>query len=472
MAQVANIVELVNALKSSSQGTLEKNFEAMDIARQVLMSILKAANKQETLAWVPIAVSLRESGYMDAFNLISNALQASIKKFLYAEASGLEITALSNALKDICQLNSIDPLSSLTNIIGSLLTNRIRQEQDRSKAGEAVSSLCSLQFEKSIAEKVEELKVEYSDCLMFPCEESKTQLASQFISSMSQLSDAGGIKSRNPKNDYCVTISHKYFEKGNERVQVIVKSYTADDQRTLEKFTKEANIYARLSGNMSCFLKFYGAFFDMEGQMHRYNIVVEHCTTDLRKDIANRALKGLRYSPEEMTSYTKTLIEGFTYMSRLSIFHRDIKPENILLSGRTPKIIDFDASYTLDEKYRDLTSARADTLIGTKNYFSPELQAELDSRREGRRNEEFLYDPLKSDVFSLGLTLLEMASLQYIGGLSGQRYGEILEIIRSLKYDDWFKDILASMLQQNPASRPKFSGLIPMIPANSTTIFV
>ncbi|KAJ7069432.1 ste7-like protein [Mycena amicta] len=85
------------------------------------------------------------------------------------------------------------------------------------------------------------------------------------------------------------------------------------------------------------------------------------------------------------------VLEGLTYLYDVHrIIHRDIKPSNILFnSAGEIKICDFGVS-------GELINSIADTFVGTSTYMSPE-------RIQGAQ-----YD-VKSDVWSLGISLIELA---------------------------------------------------------------
>ncbi|KAK7022141.1 Ste7-like protein [Favolaschia claudopus] len=85
------------------------------------------------------------------------------------------------------------------------------------------------------------------------------------------------------------------------------------------------------------------------------------------------------------------VLEGLTYLyDKHRIIHRDIKPSNILCnSAGEIKICDFGVS-------GELINSIADTFVGTSTYMSPE-------RIQGAQY------TVKSDVWSLGVSLIELA---------------------------------------------------------------
>ena len=89
----------------------------------------------------------------------------------------------------------------------------------------------------------------------------------------------------------------------------------------------------------------------------------------------------------------KQILSGFSFAHSKGVIHRDIKPSNIILKpDYTPKILDFGIAKMLTSN-RALT--KAGDKVGTVLYMSPE---------QVRGNDV----DIRSDIYSLGITLFEM----------------------------------------------------------------
>lgn len=133
--------------------------------------------------------------------------------------------------------------------------------------------------------------------------------------------------------------------------------------------------------------------------------------------------------------------------------HRDIKPSNILVNSRgSIKLCDFGVS-------GELINSIADTFVGTSTYMAPE-------RIQGERY------TVKSDVWSFGLTIMEMAIGKFPFSSSEQLSDAdcapagILDLLQQIVHEpaprlpksDAFPSILEDMIQKcmnkNPEQRP------------------
>lgn len=88
--------------------------------------------------------------------------------------------------------------------------------------------------------------------------------------------------------------------------------------------------------------------------------------------------------------YFLQLLDAVRYLQKLGICHRDIKPENIIVRGNTLKLIDFGLSNFFREGELLKTSC------GSPCYAAPEMMSERQ------------YDPRKTEIWALGVTLYAM----------------------------------------------------------------
>jgi eukaryotic-like serine/threonine-protein kinase len=95
----------------------------------------------------------------------------------------------------------------------------------------------------------------------------------------------------------------------------------------------------------------------------------------------------------------KTVAHSLRILHTLDIVHGDLKPSNILIKktelGHTTKLIDFDNSYIVGKP------PPPDEIVGTMNYYSPELVRYI--RGEGAATEL----TAAADIFALGLIFTE-----------------------------------------------------------------
>ncbi|XP_036421315.1 TRAF2 and NCK interacting kinase a isoform X1 [Colossoma macropomum] len=143
---------------------------------------------------------------------------------------------------------------------------------------------------------------------------------------------------------------------------------------------------------------YYGAFVKKNppGVGDQLWLVMEFCgagsVTDLIKNTKGNSLK------EDWIGYiSREMLRGLIHLHQHKVIHRDIKGQNVLLTENAEvKLVDFGVSAQLDR-----TVGRRNTFIGTPYWMAPEVIA-------CDENPEATYD-FKSDLWSLGITAIEMA---------------------------------------------------------------
>lgn len=101
------------------------------------------------------------------------------------------------------------------------------------------------------------------------------------------------------------------------------------------------------------------------------------------------------------------LVEGLAFLQAMGVAHRDIKPQNIMIDKFSNlKIIDFNCATRLDPNNEEGYVFR-----GTEGYLSPEWVRVKINNNNKLSEQKILVDLIKSDVFVLGLNVLEMGGI-------------------------------------------------------------
>ena len=156
-------------------------------------------------------------------------------------------------------------------------------------------------------------------------------------------------------------------------------------------------IFRELAFNKDCdseyICKYYGAFDDSSGTI---SIAMEYCAGGSLDGVYREVKKfGGRTGEKVLGKVAEGVLNGLTYLHGRRIIHRDVKPSNILLTREGQvRLCDFGVSGEYG------TKGDANTFIGTSNYMAPE-------RITGQSY------TITSDVWSLGVTLLEVAQHRF-----------------------------------------------------------
>lgn len=195
---------------------------------------------------------------------------------------------------------------------------------------------------------------------------------------------------------------------------------------------------------------FYGAFF-VEGAVYMCMEYMDGGSLDKIYDKDN----GVK-SEACLAYITECVIRGLKELKdRHNIIHRDVKPTNILVNslGKV-KLCDFGVS-------GNLVASLAKTNIGCQSYMAPERIKSLSPT-------DNTYS-VQSDIWSLGLSILEIAAGQY--PYPAETYGNIFSQLSAIVDGDpprldpklYSKDaqiFIKSCLNKNPDLRPSYGTLL------------
>ena len=253
------------------------------------------------------------------------------------------------------------------------------------------------------------------------------------------------VKDKNNNNEECVVKIFKFNQKINQ-------TYYANEVKSLNILKPKNNPYI------------LNIIRNGEGPVIRINrnnglpsiekfIVLEYAPNRELADFIIYAQRGLGEEKSKALFYK--IIKGFETMHENGICHRDIKLENILLDKKfNPKIADFGNAVENKPNFNDF--------FGSKPYFPPEML-------------EFKpYDGFKADIFSLGVTLMNLTFNHagfkeatkscdlYNEIISGQKekYFELLKNNITEEISPELKDLFFRMVSYIPKDRPSIQEIL------------
>ena len=236
-----------------------------------------------------------------------------------------------------------------------------------------------------------------------------------------------------------------------------LKEVEAKNLDKLNEYKEEAVQLSKAQHHPNVMQSYGYYFYETSHNSYKLGIISEYIHRNLNLEVVYRIREKqhLYWSEDKLLKIAYNLIDTFAYLEHIGICHRDIKLEDYQI-----KVIDFGESI---ENYDDEDEEnQMATIRGTPQYLSPILwEAHVILKAKEAEHNMF-----KSDVFSAGLVLYQLAAMKDVGGFNQktpQCDGEVLikEGLKQLSksYSNKLVEIIRRMLIFNEEDRPTFEQL-------------
>ncbi|XP_053094703.1 dual specificity mitogen-activated protein kinase kinase 6 isoform X1 [Pangasianodon hypophthalmus] len=203
---------------------------------------------------------------------------------------------------------------------------------------------------------------------------------------------------------------------------------------------------------VDCFftVTFYGALF-REGDVW---ICMELMDTSLDKFYKQVHEKGMTIPEDILGKTAVSIVKALEHLhSKLSVIHRDVKPSNVLINMQGQvKMCDFGISgYLVDSVAKTMDA-------GCKPYMAPE-RINPETNQKGYN--------VKSDIWSLGITMIELAILRFPYDSWGTPFQQLKQVVEEPspqlpadRFSPEFVDFTTQCLKKNSKERPNYTELM------------
>lgn len=241
-----------------------------------------------------------------------------------------------------------------------------------------------------------------------------------------------------------------------------LKEVEAKSLEKLNEYKEEAVQLSKAQNHPNVLQSFGYYFYETPHNTFKLGIICEYINDQFNLEVIyrKREKKMLFWKEDVLLKMVYTMIDALAFMQNIGICHRDIKPANLfLMEDGEIKVIDFGESkeYILDEENNPATMA---TIRGTPQYLSPILWRAHVLTPGTKLAEHNIY---KSDVFSAGLVLFQLAGMKDVAGfnhktntIDGEKLIKENMTALSKRYSSKLVNILQKMLAFDEELRPNF----------------
>ncbi|KAL4494442.1 hypothetical protein ABPG72_019852 [Tetrahymena utriculariae] len=245
-----------------------------------------------------------------------------------------------------------------------------------------------------------------------------------------------------------------YKEKGTDKY-VFLKGHWCGDEENYNQFLRQCN--RRIKINHPNVLKMIGFNQHSEtqicGDFSKINCYYEYYSLNLEKELEKRYPEQKYFSEPEIWYLIDSMVNACSFFESNKIYHGDIRPTNVLLtvSGQV-KLAD---NGIVNQSKNGYNKALFD---GDAPYLSPLLINALANKEKRPSHNHF-----KSDVYSLGMTMLECCTLFkalnfYDYSSCEIRFNLIEDSLQKVRlmYSGFLVNLIREMLNREEFQRPTF----------------
>ena len=242
-----------------------------------------------------------------------------------------------------------------------------------------------------------------------------------------------------------------YVSHNPQNLSVVVKDTTCHDMAEVTKYLREGVVAAEIAHPNIC--RMLHMFLTHDGSNQHVKIVFELVRKRLDIEIQERQRRNPpgHFSEEELRVFLTKIASALQLAHSRGVAHRNIDPKHIYItpSGEY-KLSD------LGEAWRGAEErSMAKTVSGQFSFMCPKMKRAVSA---GLERVEEGYDEKKADVYSLGVTLLNMGTLYPPSTLSSMRNHDInveklLAAVTEHGIRSQFVDIIRNMLKVEEAER-------------------